>query len=154
MVNNIDGYLNKRLDIKIIRLIYSNNNITPEISLRYKQLFDYTLYKINETYLGGDIINNYERKEKHFNWCWNQFFNFHKDMYSFLNVDKLKNVLFSYFLSSYYDVIDLNYTLNDEKDLYLSILSDIHMIFTLNTYKTKYYIDELLTVHESINQLK
>ncbi len=151
MINDIEGYLSKRLDIKTIRLIYSTNNITPEQSDKYKHLFEYVLFKINETYLGYDIMVNDENKIKHFNWCWNNFFNIHKNTYKFLNTEKIKNILYSYFLTSYYNTIDEKYSFKDERELYQTILKNIHITFTLNTYKTKYYIDELLNIHESVN---
>ena len=98
--NDYDDEYIKEYDI--LRKFKSNNILNEKIEL-YK---DFTLnlsYKIYETYLGTEYIDNMEKATGHFNWCFRKILDeFHEQEIDFYLNNSIYNYFFNFFIVKFY----------------------------------------------------
>jgi hypothetical protein len=108
--------------------------------------FFLSLYEnINSTYLGADVMENYEDQKGHFTWCWN------KTIKSFTN-EKIyfreNGIHFEYMWNFFHEAF-YYVNLDERKD---KILEYIEILFKFNHKKTRAELDVLTELYKLLNE--
>ena len=97
--------------------------------------------KVNNTFLGDDVINNEEDIKNHFNWCFNHTIkNFSKEGILFMETDLLKEYFFNFY-------VELFYYTPTKKDILDKLDKFPNMSFDYYRLKTRSDMDVLLELY-------
>ena len=96
-------YITKELTMEEMTLLYKANNINYDKCNLYYEFIMTLNRKVNNTFLGDDVINNEEDIKNHFNWCFNHTIkNFSKEGILFMETDLLKEYFFNFYVELFY----------------------------------------------------
>lgn len=96
-------YITKELTLEEMTLLYKANNINYDKCNLYYEFIMTLNRKVNNTFLGDDVINNEEDIKNHFNWCFNHTIkNFSKEGILFMETDLLKEYFFNFYVELFY----------------------------------------------------
>ena len=115
-------YLSKPLEETIIDKQLKDNDIIFERIDLYISFIRSLYVKIIDTYLGDDVTNTDNKKDGHFDWCWNSTIkDFRDEGFDFSTNEELYDWFKTYFVVSFY--------LEDKKDIDGVILESFEEAF-------------------------
>ena len=134
-------YITKELTMEEMKLLYKANNINYDKCNLYYEFIMTLNRKVNNTFLGDDVINNEEDIKNHFNWCFNHTIkNFSKEGILFMETDLLKEYFFNFY-------VELFYYTPTKKDILDKLDKFPNMSFDYYRLKTRSDMDVLLELY-------
>tara|TARA_Y100000592_G_C5468515_1_gene318061 strand:- start:2220 stop:2687 length:468 start_codon:yes stop_codon:yes gene_type:complete len=134
-------YITKELTMEEMTLLYKANNINYDKCNLYYDFIMSLNRKVNNTFLGDDVINNEEDIKNHFEWCFNQNIkNFSKEGILFMETELLKEYFFNFY-------VELFYYTPTKKDIIDKIDKFPKMSFDYYRIKTRSDMDVLLELY-------
>ena len=134
-------YITKELTMEEMTLLYKANNINYDKCNLYYDFIITLNRKVNNTFLGDDVINNEEDIKNHFNWCFNHTIkNFSKEGILFMETDLLKEYFFNFY-------VELFYYTPTKKDILDKLDKFPNMSFDYYRLKTRSDMDALLELY-------
>jgi len=134
-------YITKELTMEEMTLLYKANNINYDKCNLYYEFIVTLNRKVNNTFLGDDVINNEEDIKNHFNWCFNHTIkNFSKEGILFMETDLLKEYFFNFY-------VELFYYTPIKKDILDKLDKFPNMSFDYYRLKTRSDMDVLLELY-------
>tara|TARA_R100001460_G_scaffold62437_3_gene102535 strand:- start:13694 stop:14161 length:468 start_codon:yes stop_codon:yes gene_type:complete len=134
-------YITKELTMEEMTLLYKANNINYDKCNLYYEFIMTLNRKVNNTFLGDDVINNEEDIKNHFNWCFNHTIkNFSKEGILFMETDLLKEYFFNFY-------VELFYYTPTKKDILDKLDKFPNMSFDYYRLKTRSDMDVLLELY-------
>ena len=134
-------YITKELTLEEMTLLYKANNINYDKCNLYYNFIMTLNRKVNNTFLGDDVINNEEDIKNHFNWCFNHTIkNFSKEGILFMETDFLKEYFFNFY-------VELFYYTPIKKDILDKLDKFPNMSFDYYRLKTRSDMDVLLELY-------
>ena len=139
-------YISRPMENKDVFLLLKINGFILERGDLLLDFIESILNKVVRTYLGDDIMSDYDR-EKHFDWCWDSLLkDFSKEHIFFNKKGDLYNYLQSFFNEIFYDEVNKE-DKSFEKTLYFILNS-----FNYKKIKTKSEIDNYLDLYKIFNK--
>ena len=134
-------YITKPLSMEEMTLLYKANNINYDKCNLYYDFILTLNRKINNTFLGDDVINSEKDINNHFEWCFNNTVkNFSKEG---INL-KETNLLQEYFFNFY---VELFYNITNKKESLEKLDKFPNMSFKYYRLKTRSDMDVLLELY-------
>jgi len=134
-------YITKELTLEEMTLLYKANNINYDKCNLYYDFIMTLNRKVNNTFLGDDVINNEEDIKNHFVWCFNHTIkNFSKEGILFMETDLLKEYFFNFY-------VELFYYTPIKKDILDKLDKFPNMSFDYYRLKTRSDMDVLLELY-------
>jgi len=134
-------YITKQLTMEEMTLLYKANNINYDKCNLYYDFIMTLNRKINNTFLGDDVINNEEDIKNHFEWCFSQNIkNFSKEGILFMETELLKEYFFNFY-------VELFYYTPVKKDIIDKLDKFPNMSFDYYRIKTRSDMDVLLELY-------
>jgi hypothetical protein len=134
-------YITKELTMEEMTLLYKANNINYDKCNLYYDFIMTLNRKVNNTFLGDDVINNEEDIKNHFEWCFNQTIkNFSKEGILFLETELLMEYFFNFY-------VELFYNSPIKKDIIEKLDKFPNMSFVYYRIKTRSDMDVLLELY-------
>ena len=134
-------YITKPLTMEEMTLLYKANNINYDKCNLYYDFILTLNRKINNTFLGDDVINSEKDIHSHFMWCFdNTIKNFSKEGI----ILKETNLLEEYFFNFY---VELFYNTTHKKEVLEKLDKFPNMSFKYYRLKTRSDMDVLLELY-------
>lgn len=103
-INNFLDYFTKKMTKEQNDYLNKINDVSSEKCEIYKNFMLHLFNKINDTYLGQDVISNKEYMVIHFNWCWKETIkDFKKKRFFFTEKGEHYYYILNYFITVYYN---------------------------------------------------
>lgn len=136
-------YISKPLTMEEMVLLYKANNINYDKCRLYYDFIITLNRKINNTFLGDDVISLQEDVKNHFEWCFNNTVtNFKDEGIKFKNNTDLRD----YFFNFYYELFYNNSKKND-KGILETLDKFPNLSFDYYRLKTRSDMDILLELY-------
>lgn len=134
-------YITKELTMEEMTLLYKANNINYDKCNLYYDFIMTLNRKVNNTFLGDDVINNEEDIKNHFDWCFRQNIkNFSKEGILFMEIGLLKEYFFNFYMELFYNT-------TNKKDVLEKLDKFPNMSFKYYRLKTRSDMDVLLELY-------
>jgi len=134
-------YITKQLTSQEMTLLYKANNINYDKCNLYYEFIMTLNRKVNNTFLGDDVINNEKDIKNHFTWCFdNTIKNFTKEGILFMETDLLKEYFYNFY-------VELFYYAPTKKDILDKLDKFPNMSFDYYRLKTRSDMDVLLELY-------
>ena len=139
-------YITKPLTMEEMTLLYKANNINYDKCNLYYDFILTLNRKINNTFLGDDVINLEKDIHNHFEWCFNHTVkNFSKEGI----ILKETNLLQEYFFNFY---VELFYNITNKKEALEKLDKFPDMSFKYYRLKTRSDMDVLLELYRLLEK--
>ena len=130
-------YITKELTMEEMTLLYKANNINYDKCNLYYDFIMTLNRKINNTFLGDDVINNEDDIKSHYEWC---IKNFSKEGILFMEIGLLKEYFFNFYMELFYNT-------TNKKDVLEKLDKFPNMSFKYYRLKTRSDMDVLLELY-------
>lgn len=134
-------YITKELTMEEMTLLYKANNINYDKCNLYYDFIMTLNRKINNTFLGDDVINNEDDIKSHYEWCFDHNIkNFSKEGILFMEIGLLKEYFFNFYMELFYNT-------SNKKDVIEKLDKFPNMSFKYYRLKTRSDMDVLLELY-------